>query len=57
VLAQEAGETGFDAATYRDRSGLGRNLTIEVLEHLDRTGVTRFRGGRRHLSEPVPAIM
>ena len=57
ALADEAGAIGFDAATYRDRSGLGRNLTIEVLEHLDRTGVTRFRSGRRHMTEPAPAIM
>ncbi len=55
-LARSAGATGFDAATYRDRSGLGRNLTIEVLEHLDRTGVTRFRDGRRRMTEPAPVI-
>jgi selenocysteine-specific elongation factor len=41
------GERGFDAAQYRDRSGIGRNLTIEVLEYLDRAGVTRFAYGRR----------
>jgi selenocysteine-specific elongation factor len=40
---------GFDAATYRDRTGLGRNLTIEVLEFLDRSGVTRFQQGRRRM--------
>lgn len=52
-LASEAGEAneadgaGFDAATYRDRTGIGRNLTVQVLEFLDRTGVTRFDGVRR----------
>jgi selenocysteine-specific elongation factor len=50
-LAAAAPAAGFDAAAYRDRSGLGRNLTIEVLEFLDRSGVTRFRDGRRHLIE------
>ena len=30
-----------------DRSGIGRNLTIEVLEYLDRTGVTRRIGDSR----------
>ena len=48
-LAREAGPDGFDAAAFRDRSGIGRNLTIEVLEHLDRTGVTHFRDGRRRM--------
>lgn len=44
-------ETGtFDAAAYRDRSGLGRNLTVEVLEFLDRAGVTRFAAGRRRIA-------
>jgi selenocysteine-specific elongation factor len=55
-LARSAGDAGFNAAAYRDRSGLGRNLTIEVLEHLDRTGVTRFRDGRRRLTEPAPVV-
>ena len=50
-LAAAAPAAGFDAAAYRDRSGLGRNLTIEVLEFLDRSGVTRFRIGRRRLIE------
>jgi selenocysteine-specific elongation factor len=39
----------FSAADYRDRSGLGRNLTIKVLEYLDRTGITRYRHQRRSL--------
>ena len=38
---------GFDAAAYRDASGIGRNLTIQVLEFLDREGITRFDGLRR----------
>lgn len=48
-LAAESSDGLFDAAHYRDRSGLGRNLTIQVLEHLDRLGVTRFHGERRSL--------
>ncbi len=36
--------TGFVAAAYRDRTGIGRNLTVQVLEFLDREGVTRFDG-------------
>ena len=47
ALAKESDDGTFDAARYRDRSGIGRNLTVQVLEFLDRLGVTRFAGGRR----------
>jgi selenocysteine-specific elongation factor len=50
-LAQSADDGGFDAAGYRDASGIGRNLTIEVLEFLDRSGVTVFAGNRRRLRD------
>jgi selenocysteine-specific elongation factor len=53
ALAAESADGGFDAAAYRDRSGIGRNLTIEVLEFLDRSGHTRFARGRRWMSGPV----
>lgn len=46
-LCAEAEDGSFGAAAYRDRSGIGRNLTIEVLEFLDRQGYTRFFRGRR----------
>jgi selenocysteine-specific elongation factor len=49
VLAAQAPDGMFDAALFRDRSGIGRNLTIQVLEFLDRTGVTRLAGDRRGL--------
>lgn len=50
-LAVQTPESGFDAAAYRDRSGIGRNSTIQVLEYFDRHGVTRFSGNRRWMSE------
>ena len=37
----------FTAALFKDRSGVGRNLTIEILEYLDRIGVTRRVGDAR----------
>ena len=46
-LARESPDGNFDAAAYRDRSGIGRNLTVQVLEFLDREGYTRFDGTRR----------
>ena len=46
-LAEGSPQGQFDAAAYRDASGIGRNLTIEVLEYLDRQGITRRIGQRR----------
>ncbi len=44
---------GFAAAAYRDRSALGRNLTIEVLEYLDEAGYTRRSGDLRRLNTRI----
>ena len=41
---------GFVVRDFRDRSGLGRNACIDILEYLDRTGVTRRIGDRRRLN-------
>ncbi len=40
---------GATAAEFRDRSGVGRNLSIELLEWFDRQGLTRREGRRRRL--------
>jgi selenocysteine-specific elongation factor len=42
-----AADAPFTAMAYKDVSGIGRNLTIEVLEHLDAIGVTRRIGDTR----------
>ena len=47
ACAAEAVDGRFDAKSFRDRSGLGRNLSIQVLEFFDRTGITRFAHERR----------
>jgi selenocysteine-specific elongation factor len=46
-LADSTPEGAFTAASFKDRSGVGRNLTIEILEYLDRIGVTRRMGDAR----------
>jgi selenocysteine-specific elongation factor len=46
-LAAQSPEQTFTAAEFKDRSGIGRNLTIEVLEYLDRTGITKRVGDAR----------
>ena len=51
ALAQESAHGEFDAASYRNRSGIGRNLTVEVLEYLDRAGHTRYANGRRRMAQ------
>jgi selenocysteine-specific elongation factor len=51
TLAQESPQGEFDAAGFRNRSGIGRNLTVEVLEYLDRAGYTRYANGRRRMAQ------
>ena len=53
--AARAAEGGrFTAGAFRDVSGIGRNLAIEVLEYFDRTGVTSpDREGRRAIRDAV----
>lgn len=51
ALAKASPDGRFDAATFRDASGIGRNLTIQVLEYLDRAGVTVLVQGQRHLRQ------
>jgi selenocysteine-specific elongation factor len=46
-LADSSPEGTFTAARFKDRSGVGRNLSIEILEFLDRMGVTRRLGDAR----------
>jgi selenocysteine-specific elongation factor len=48
-LAGGSPEGGFTAAAFKDRSGVGRNLTIQILEYLDKMGATRRQGDARIL--------
>ncbi len=51
LLQQEQQANGkVTAAGFRDRSHIGRNLTIEVLEYFDREGLTRRSGDARVLT-------
>jgi selenocysteine-specific elongation factor len=52
-LASEQPDGSFTAAAYRDRSGIGRNVTIEVLEYFDRIGLTMRHGQIRKLRRKV----
>jgi selenocysteine-specific elongation factor len=46
-LAEASPEGAFTAQMFKDRSGVGRNLTIHILEYLDRMGATRRIGDAR----------
>ena len=56
-LAEQSEEAGFTAAEFNKRSGIGRNLTIIVLEYLDSIGVTRRTGDLRHVVRSAQEAM
>jgi selenocysteine-specific elongation factor len=43
----------FTAAEFNDRAGIGRNLSIELLEYLDGVGVTERLGDQRRVVSTV----
>ena len=49
LLAAESPDLQFSASQYRDKTAIGRNLAIEVLEYFDRTGFTQRLGDKRRL--------
>ncbi|MYE03272.1 MAG: selenocysteine-specific translation factor, partial [Alphaproteobacteria bacterium] len=49
ALAAESADGRFTAAAYKDRSGIGRNVTIELLEFFDKEGFTRREGDARRI--------
>ncbi len=46
-LAAKSDTGSFDTAAFRDASGIGRNLSVQVLEFMDQAGFTRFDGTHR----------
>jgi len=58
-LAEQRDDDGRNALTagaFSKASGIGRNMTIEVLEFLDRVGLTRRRGAHRLLLRPAAEL-
>ena len=52
ATAKRLHEAGpFTVRQFRDASGVGRNVVIEVLEHFDRRGFTRREGDLRRVAE------
>ena len=48
-MAADAPDGGFSAGAYNKRSGLGRNLAIQLLEFFDRRGFSQRTGDGRRL--------
>jgi selenocysteine-specific elongation factor len=46
----------FSVAAYRDWSGMGRNLSIEILEFFDKLKFTRRIGNEREILKPAAGV-
>jgi len=55
-VAAKAKDGVFTAADFRDRSDIGRNITIDVLEYFDRTGLTHRTGNDRRIRKPASEV-
>lgn len=55
-LAQAHEDGLFSTAEFRDRTGIGRNLSVEVLEYFDRCGLTRRSGERRRIARRPESV-
>ena len=55
-LAEGSADGSFTAAAFKDRSAVGRNLTIQILEYLDKIGATRRQGDTRTLLRGSDAL-
>jgi selenocysteine-specific elongation factor len=56
-LAAESPDGLFAAADFKRVSGIGRNLTIQVLEYFDRIGTTQRRGDKRRMAGRDPSTV
>jgi selenocysteine-specific elongation factor len=57
ALAANADGGLFETAAFRDRSNLGRGISIELLEYFDRIGFTQRVGDQRRVLKPAAAVL
>lgn len=57
ALAQKSPAGTFTAAQYRDATGVGRGLAIEILEFLDTLAVTQRVGDARKMRKDYSAVL
>ena len=55
-LCTTAGDEGFTAAAFKNQTGIGRNVAIEVLEFFDAAGLTRREGNARYLRRSAEEV-
>ena len=55
-LAKGADDDQFTAGEYNKKSGLGRNLTIQLLEFFDKAGLTRRMDNKRRIAKPAAQV-
>ena len=55
-LCSTSGDDGFTAAMFKNETGIGRNVAIEVLEFFDTSGLTRRQGNIRHLRRSAAEV-
>jgi selenocysteine-specific elongation factor len=56
VMALGDNEMNFGVKEFRDRSGIGRNFSIEILEFFDKSGFTWRSGDVRKVLKPVSEV-
>lgn len=56
-VAQASADQMFTAAQYRDQIGVNRMLSIEILESLDRLGITQRIGDKRKIRKDFATIL
>ena len=56
-VAQASADQMFTAAQYRDQVGVNRMLSIEILESLDRLGITQRIGDKRKIRKDFATIL
>ena len=57
ATAQSQPNGQFTAAQYRDATGVGRSLAIEILEFLDSLGITQRLGDTRKMRKDFVPIL
>jgi selenocysteine-specific elongation factor len=57
ATAQAQASAQFTAAQYRDATGVGRSLAIEILEFLDSLGITQRVGDARKMRKDFVPIL
>ena len=57
ALARKSASGTFTAAQYRDATGIGRGLAIEILEHLDTLAITQRVGDARKMRKDFAAVL